>query len=84
MWYAQYYKAKYSRLFLSSRRTWAMGFGYPAAIGAKFGNPNKKVIAVAGDGSFQMNMQEMAVAVLNDIDVKVIILNNQYLGNVRQ
>jgi acetolactate synthase-1/2/3 large subunit len=84
MWSAQYYKAKYPRLFLSSGGLGTMGFGYPAAIGAKFGNPNKKVIAVAGDGSFQMNMQEMAVAVLNDIDVKVIILNNQYLGNVRQ
>ncbi|MDR1087304.1 MAG: biosynthetic-type acetolactate synthase large subunit [Endomicrobium sp.] len=84
MWSAQYYKAKYPRLFLSSGGLGTMGFGYPAAIGAKFGNPNKKVIAVAGDGSFQMNMQEMAVAVLNDIDVKVVILNNQYLGNVRQ
>ena len=61
-----------------------MGFGYPAGIGAKFGNPDKEVIVVAGDGSFQMNMQEMAVAVLNDINVKVVILNNQYLGNVRQ
>ncbi|MDR2399460.1 MAG: biosynthetic-type acetolactate synthase large subunit [Endomicrobium sp.] len=84
MWSAQYYKAKYSRLFLSSGGLGTMGFGYPAAIGAKFGNPNKEVIAIAGDGSFQMNMQEMAVAVLNNIDVKVIILNNQYLGNVRQ
>jgi acetolactate synthase-1/2/3 large subunit len=84
MWSAQYYKAKHSRLFLSSGGLGAMGFGYPAAIGAKFGNPKKNVIAVAGDGSFQMNMQEMAVAVLNDIDVKVVILNNQYLGNVRQ
>jgi acetolactate synthase-1/2/3 large subunit len=84
MWSAQYYKAKHSRLFLSSGGLGTMGFGYPAAIGAKFGNPNKEVIAVAGDGSFQMNMQEMAVAVLNKIDVKVVILNNQYLGNVRQ
>jgi acetolactate synthase-1/2/3 large subunit len=84
MWSAQYYKAKRSRLFLSSGGLGTMGFGYPAAIGAKFGNPNKEVIAVVGDGSFQMNMQEMAVAVLNEVDVKVIILNNQYLGNVRQ
>ena len=84
MWSAQYYKAKHSRLFLSSGGLGTMGFGYPAAIGAKFGNPNKEVIAVAGDGSFQMNMQEMAVAVLNEVDVKVVILNNQYLGNVRQ
>ncbi|MDR3256300.1 MAG: biosynthetic-type acetolactate synthase large subunit [Endomicrobium sp.] len=84
MWAAQYYKAKYSRLFLSSGGLGTMGFGYPAGIGAKFGNPDKEVIVVAGDGSFQMNMQEMAVAVLNEINVKVVILNNQYLGNVRQ
>lgn len=84
MWSAQYYKAKNSRLFLSSGGLGTMGFGYPAGIGAKFGNPDKEVIVVAGDGSFQMNMQEMAVAVLNDINVKVVILNNQYLGNVRQ
>jgi len=84
MWSAQYYKAKRSRLFLSSGGLGTMGFGYPAAIGAKFGNIDKEVILIAGDGSFQMNMQEMAVAVLNDINVKVVILNNQYLGNVRQ
>jgi acetolactate synthase-1/2/3 large subunit len=84
MWSAQYYKAKRPRLFLSSGGLGTMGFGYPAAIGAKFGNPDKEVIVIAGDGSFQMNMQEMAVAVLNDVSVKVVILNNQYLGNVRQ
>ncbi|MDR1511695.1 MAG: biosynthetic-type acetolactate synthase large subunit [Endomicrobium sp.] len=84
MWSAQYYKAKRSRLFLSSGGLGTMGFGYPAGIGAKFGNLDKEVIVVAGDGSFQMNMQEMAVAMLNEINVKVVILNNQYLGNVRQ
>jgi len=84
MWTAQYYKAKRSRLFLSSGGLGTMGFGYPAAIGAKFGNPDKEVVVIAGDGSFQMNMQEMAVAALNDISVKVVILNNHYLGNVRQ
>jgi acetolactate synthase-1/2/3 large subunit len=84
MWAAQYYKAKASRLFLSSGGLGTMGFGYPAGIGAKFGNPEKEVIVIAGDGSFQMNMQEMAVAVSNDVSVKVVILNNQYLGNVRQ
>ncbi|MDR0977859.1 MAG: biosynthetic-type acetolactate synthase large subunit [Endomicrobium sp.] len=84
IWSAQYYKAKHPRLFLSSGGLGTMGFGYPAAIGAKFGNPDKEVIVIAGDGSFQMNMQEMAVAVLNNADVKVVILNNQYLGNVRQ
>ncbi|AKL98549.1 biosynthetic-type acetolactate synthase large subunit [Endomicrobium proavitum] len=84
MWSAQYYKAANPRLFVSSGGLGTMGFGFPAAIGAKFGNPTKEVIAVAGDGSFQMNMQEMAIAILNDVNVKVVILNNQYLGNVRQ
>lgn len=84
MWSAQYYKAKHPRLFLSSGGLGTMGYGYPAGIGAKFGNMDKEVIVVAGDGSFQMNMQEMAVAMLNDVNVKVVILNNHYLGNVRQ
>ncbi|MCL2334858.1 MAG: biosynthetic-type acetolactate synthase large subunit [Endomicrobia bacterium] len=84
MWSAQYYKAKAPRLFLSSGGLGTMGYGFPAGIGAKFGNPDKEVIVVAGDGSFQMNMQEMAVAVLNEVNVKTVILNNQYLGNVRQ
>ncbi|MCL2390333.1 MAG: biosynthetic-type acetolactate synthase large subunit [Endomicrobia bacterium] len=84
MWSAQYYKAKGPRLFLSSGGLGTMGFGYPAGIGAKFGNPDKEVIVVAGDGSFQMNMQEMAIAVLNRVNVKTVILNNHYLGNVRQ
>lgn len=84
MWAAQYYKAKESRLFISSGGLGTMGFGFPAGIGAKFGNPKKEVVVVAGDGSFQMNMQEMAMAQLNDVGIKVIILNNQYLGMVRQ
>ncbi|MDR1952521.1 MAG: biosynthetic-type acetolactate synthase large subunit [Elusimicrobiota bacterium] len=84
MWAAQYYKAKHSRLFLTSGGLGTMGFGFPAAIGAKSVNPDKEVIAIAGDGSFQMNMQEMAVCMANDMPVKVIILNNQFLGMVRQ
>ncbi|MDR1195034.1 MAG: biosynthetic-type acetolactate synthase large subunit [Endomicrobium sp.] len=84
MWAAQYYKAKRSKLFLSSGGLGTMGYGYPAGIGAKFGNPDKDVVVIAGDGSFQMNMQEMAVAISNEVDVKVVILNNHYLGNVRQ
>lgn len=84
MWAAQYYKAAEPRLFLSSGGLGTMGFGYPAGIGAKYGNKDKEVIVIAGDGSFQMNMQEMAIAVMNGINVKVVILNNQYLGNVRQ
>ncbi|MDR1696521.1 MAG: biosynthetic-type acetolactate synthase large subunit [Endomicrobium sp.] len=84
MWAAQYYKPKAPRLFLSSGGLGTMGFGYPAGIGAKFANPDKEVVVIAGDGSFQMNMQEMAIAVLNGVNVKTVILNNQYLGNVRQ
>jgi len=84
MWAAQYYKAASPRNFLSSGGLGTMGYGFPAGIGAKFGNMKKEVIVVAGDGSFQMNMQEMAVAILNEVNVKTVILNNQYLGNVRQ
>ena len=61
-----------------------MGFGLPAAIGAKVGCPGKTVIDIAGDGSIQMNSQELATAVLNKIPVKIMILNNGYLGLVRQ
>ena len=84
MWAAQYYQAAKPRHFISSGGLGTMGFGYPAGLGAKFGNPKKEVIVIAGDGSFQMNMQEMAIAMLNDVNVKVVILNNQYLGMVRQ
>ena len=61
-----------------------MGFGFPAAIGAQVGNPDRLVIDIAGDGSFQMNIQELGTAVANQIPVKVVILNNFYLGMVRQ
>lgn len=61
-----------------------MGFGFPAAMGAKVGNPDKIVFDVAGDGSIQMNIQELATCVCNKIHVKVAILNNGYLGMVRQ
>ena len=84
MWAAQYYMPKTPRLFLSSGGLGTMGFGFPAAIGAKAGCPDKQVVVIAGDGSFQMNVQELATAVLNDIDVKIIVFNNHYLGNVRQ
>lgn len=84
MWAAQFYRTKYPRHFLSSGGLGTMGYGFPAAIGAKFANPDKLVIDIAGDGSIQMNIQELATAVLNRINVKVIILNNRYLGMVRQ
>ena len=61
-----------------------MGFGFPAAIGAKFGRPQKKVVCIAGDGSFQMNIQELATCVVNGVSVIVAVLNNNYLGMVRQ
>lgn len=61
-----------------------MGFGFPAAIGAKIGNPDKDVIVISGDGGMQMNIQEMATAVCYELPITICILNNGYLGNVRQ
>jgi len=84
MWAAQWYKYDYPRTFLSSGGLGTMGFGFPAAIGAKIGCPGKTVIDIAGDGSIQMNIQELATCVCNKINVKVAILNNGYLGMVRQ
>ncbi|MCB4791729.1 MAG: biosynthetic-type acetolactate synthase large subunit [Elusimicrobia bacterium] len=84
MWAAQFYKTNRPRNFISSGGLGTMGYGFPAAIGAKLANPKKQVIDIAGDGSIQMNIQELATAVLNNINVKVIILNNHYLGMVRQ
>ncbi|MBN1913142.1 MAG: biosynthetic-type acetolactate synthase large subunit [Candidatus Omnitrophica bacterium] len=84
MWAAQWYKYDFPRTFVSSGGLGTMGFGFPAAIGAKMGCPNKTVIDIAGDGSIQMNIQEIATCICNKIDVKVMILNNGYLGMVRQ
>ena len=84
MWAAQFYKPSRPRHFITSGGLGTMGFGFPAAIGAKLGNPKKIVIDIAGDGSFQMNIQELATAVVNNINVIVAILNNSYLGMVRQ
>ena len=84
MWSAQYYQASKPRNFLSSGGLGTMGFGFPAAIGAKVACPDELVIDISGDGSFQMNIQELATAVVNKIGVKIIILNNEYLGMVRQ
>ncbi len=84
MWAAQFFKAQFPRQFLSSGGLGTMGYGFPAAIGAQVGCPDKVVFAVDGDGSFQMNSQEIMTAVANKIPVKVAILNNQYLGMVRQ
>ncbi|MEW6619162.1 MAG: biosynthetic-type acetolactate synthase large subunit [bacterium] len=84
MWAAQYYKCDYPRHFLSSGGLGTMGYGFPAAIGAQVGNPDKIVFDIAGDGSIQMNIQELATAVQYKLPVNVAILNNQYLGMVRQ
>ncbi len=84
MWTAQFYKFNQPRTFLTSGGLGTMGYGLPASIGAKVGRPDKIVIDIAGDGSIQMVSQEFATAVLNKIPVKVMILNNGYLGMVRQ
>jgi acetolactate synthase-1/2/3 large subunit len=84
MWTAQYYKFKKPRTLITSGGLGTMGFGFPASIGAKVANPDKIVIDIAGDGSIQMNIQELATAVYNKIPVKVFILNNCCLGMVRQ
>jgi len=84
MWTAQYYKFKYPRTLITSGGLGTMGFGFPASIGAQIGNPDKLVIDIAGDGSIQMNIQELATAVEQRLPIKIIILNNGYLGMVRQ
>ncbi|MGA1795171.1 MAG: biosynthetic-type acetolactate synthase large subunit [bacterium] len=84
MWVAHYYTFTKPRTFLSSGGLGTMGFGFPAAIGAQLSRPDALVIDVAGDGSFQMVSQELATAVQYNVPVNVVILNNQYLGMVRQ
>lgn len=84
MWAAQYYRSKKPRTFISSGGLGTMGYGLPAAIGAKIGAPNRHTILITGDGSFQMCMQEFGTAVEQGLPVKVIIFNNQTLGMVRQ
>uniref|UniRef100_A0A7J2TJF6 Acetolactate synthase n=1 Tax=Archaeoglobus fulgidus TaxID=2234 RepID=A0A7J2TJF6_ARCFL len=84
MWAAQYFKVKHPKQFITSGGLGTMGFGFPAAIGAKIACMDKEVIDIAGDGSFLMNIQELATCVYYNIPVKVFILNNGYLGMVRQ
>ncbi|MCM8759765.1 MAG: biosynthetic-type acetolactate synthase large subunit, partial [Candidatus Omnitrophica bacterium] len=84
MWAAQYYKFKHPRTFISSGGLGTMGFGFPAAIGAQIARKDRMVIDIAGDGSIQMNIQELSTAVAEKIPVKVVILNNCHLGMVRQ
>jgi acetolactate synthase-1/2/3 large subunit len=84
MWAAQYYNFTEPRTLVTSAGLGSMGFGYPAALGAKLGRPDKQVIDIDGDGSFLMNVQELATAHIDGIAPKVIILNNQHLGMVVQ
>ncbi len=84
MWAAQYYKFNRPRSFITSGGLGTMGYGFPAAIGAKVGCPDRVVIDVAGDGSFQMNIQELATVVHYNIPVIVAVINNGFLGMVRQ
>ena len=84
MWAAQFCKYSKPRTFLTSGGLGTMGYGFPAAIGAQLGCPGKIIFDIAGDGSFQMNIQELTTAVINHIPVKIAILNNGYLGMVRQ
>jgi len=84
MWTSQYYKFRYPRSFISSGGLGTMGFGFPAAIGAKIACPDKTIIDIAGDGSIQMNIQELGTAVQYKLPVIICILNNHYLGMVRQ
>ncbi|OGN89818.1 MAG: acetolactate synthase, large subunit, biosynthetic type [Chloroflexi bacterium RBG_13_48_10] len=84
MWTAQYYKFTQPRTLLTSGGLGTMGFSVPAAIGAAFGVQDKPIISISGDGGFQMNMQELITAVANKLPIKFIIINNSFLGMVRQ
>jgi len=84
MWASQYYKYKFPRQLLTSGGLGAMGFGLPAAIGAKLGRPDRTVVNIDGDGSFQMNIQELGTLAVENIPVKMMILDNQHLGMVAQ
>ena len=84
MWMAQWYRPRGPRSFISSGGLGTMGFGFPAAMGAKFACPDRQVIAVVGDGGFQMTMQDLITAVVHRMALPIIILNNGALGMVRQ
>ncbi len=84
MWAAQYYKTRLPEHWISSGGAGTMGFGFPAAIGAQFARPDQTVVAIVGDGGFQMTLFELATACIHHLPIKVIILNNHYLGMVRQ
>ncbi len=84
MWAAQFCRSRDARRWLSSGGAGTMGFGFPAAIGAQFANPDKEVWAVVGDGGFQMTLSELATAQIHGLPVNCLVINNNYLGMVRQ
>lgn len=84
LWTTQFLELDENRQLLTSGGLGTMGYGFPGAIGAKIGNPDKDVICISGDGGMQMNIQEMATAVALELPVIICVLNNGYLGNVRQ
>jgi acetolactate synthase-1/2/3 large subunit len=84
MWAALFYKHRHPRSFITSGGLGTMGYGFPSGIGAKIGQPERIVFTITGDGSFQMNIQELATASYYNVPLKVAILNNGFLGMVRQ
>jgi len=84
MWAAQFVKTDNPRTWLSSGGAGTMGYGFPAAIGAQIGKPKSQVIAIVGDGGFQMTLCELSTAVINKLPIKILVINNRYLGMVRQ
>ncbi|OED34752.1 acetolactate synthase, large subunit, biosynthetic type [PVC group bacterium (ex Bugula neritina AB1)] len=84
MWAAQYFLTDKPHTWLSSGGSGTMGYGFPAAIGAQFGNPHERVIAIVGDGGFQMTLAELATVAIHKLPVKILIIDNKYLGMVRQ
>lgn len=84
MWAAQYYQFNHARSWISSGGLGTMGFGFPSAIGAQIGNPGRLVVSINGDGGMQMCAQELAICAINNIPVKIVVINNEVLGMVRQ
>ncbi|WP_019536275.1 biosynthetic-type acetolactate synthase large subunit [Paenibacillus ginsengihumi] len=84
MWAAQYYRFNHPRSFISSGGLGTMGFGFPSAIGAQLASPGRTVVSINGDGGMQMCSQELAICAINNIPVKIAVINNQVLGMVRQ
>mgnify|MGYP001290569899 CR=1 FL=1 len=84
MWAAHYYKFNHPRSWITSGGLGTMGFGFPSAIGAQIGNPDRLVVSINGDGGMQMCAQELAICAIHNIPVKIVVINNQVLGMVRQ